>query len=41
MPIFVLILVSAVTLIAGLSVFFLRYLTEGRRLRAARAAVVL
>ena len=41
MPIFVLILVSAVALIAGLSVFFLRYLTEGRRLRAARAAVVL
>ena len=41
MPIFVLILVSAVALIAGLSAFFLWYLTEGRRLRAARAAVVL
>ena len=41
MPIFVLILVSAIALIAGLSVFFLRYLTEGRRLRAARAAIVL
>jgi len=37
LPIFVLILVSVVALIAGLSAFFLRYLMEGRRLRAARA----
>ena len=40
MPGFILIVFGTVGLILGLSVYFLRYLTEGRRLRAARIAVV-
>lgn len=40
MPGFILIVFGTVGLILGLSVYFLRYLTEGRRLWAARIAVV-
>ena len=39
MPGFFLIVFALVGVILGLSVYFLRYLAEGRRLRAARIAV--